>query len=265
MKFSPKETEINGNPYQYFDEGDGEITVVLLHGFAQSKSCMKDIAESVVRVGFRCLCLDLPGHHGIPMKYFDGDLAVARYIKDFVDGMGLNGHILVGFSIGGAISLKYAEVYRDDRSLLGVVSWAWPVLGFSSGLSTTDLAVRIMPDDAYSEIWKRALTKKTWQLSYNGHVEDPSKISREDAEKIIQTVRDSKPILKNRIRKFFVFGTMDPAVPEDNYEYVNLRDFETVLVKRGGHFPSEEGRGEAISEIVKFLEDVKKRSLPVIK
>lgn len=97
----------------YDEFGDGEITVVLLHGMACSRSHMYPLAEHLGG-RYHCVVLDQRGHGdsdkpptGYTMAEFHADLDA------LFEELHLDRPILVGHSFGGSISLAYAHAHPD--------------------------------------------------------------------------------------------------------------------------------------------------------
>lgn len=114
----------------YRDQGDreAETTLVLVHGFAASLHTWEPWVE---RLGddYRIVSLDLPGH-GLtraPEGYSatpEGQVAVVRAVAQELD---LPPFVIVGNSMGGAVSWRYALAHPDDvRGLVLVNAAGWP-------------------------------------------------------------------------------------------------------------------------------------------
>lgn len=92
----------------FTDEGDGNC-LVLVHGFTESMDIWKDFSE-VLSKDFRVVCLDLPGHgmsdciaetHSMEL--------MADVLKHVLDYCGIDRCVVLGHSMGGYVSLAFAE------------------------------------------------------------------------------------------------------------------------------------------------------------
>jgi pimeloyl-ACP methyl ester carboxylesterase len=102
----------------YVDEGEGR-PVVLLHGFAANvvvnfeSSGLLDLLRGE---GFRVIALDARGHgrsdKPTSVEAYTGD-AVRRDVTALFDALGLEDALMIGYSIGGDIALRFAT--SDDR------------------------------------------------------------------------------------------------------------------------------------------------------
>ena len=110
---------------------DGEV-IVLVHGFSAPSFVWDHNFPYLVERGFRVLRYDIycRGYSDRPETYYNMDLFV-RQLHELVDALGLTekGVNLVGLSMGGGISIIFADRYPD---LVRKVSLIDP-MGFSIG------------------------------------------------------------------------------------------------------------------------------------
>jgi len=96
--------------------------VVILHGISTSSVCMKNISKKLVEEGFRTLRFDFyaRGHSSSPpLTIYNEELFVTQTIeildalksKKLISNEQYNSHHVVGWSLGGAVSLVYASEY----------------------------------------------------------------------------------------------------------------------------------------------------------
>jgi pimeloyl-ACP methyl ester carboxylesterase len=111
--------EARGARIHFTEEGSGQ-PVVLLHGFAVNADLnwrLPGVTEALARE-FRVLSLDLRGH-GLSGKPHDPELygeAMAEDVIGLLDHRGIEKAHVVGYSLGGVITLKLATT-RPDRLL----------------------------------------------------------------------------------------------------------------------------------------------------
>jgi pimeloyl-ACP methyl ester carboxylesterase len=111
----------------YHDEGDGR-TIVLLHGFAADTNInyvRSGILDVLLDEGYRVIALDLRGH-GLSARPIDVeaylDDAMKQDVAALFDHLGLDDVVLVGYSMGADLALRFAA--DDSRvkalALLGI-------------------------------------------------------------------------------------------------------------------------------------------------
>lgn len=101
----------------YTDTGKG-TPIVLLHGFCED-STLWDYHVDFLSQSFRVICIDLPGFGKNPALENETSIEkIAEEIRNTILSLELTKHIMIGHSLGGYITLAYAELYPQD--LLGI-------------------------------------------------------------------------------------------------------------------------------------------------
>ena len=113
MSQYPKDQRItvNGLDFHYRDWGGSGQSRVLLHGLA-STCHIWDLVAPILADDYAVVALDQRGH-GESAKPDEGYhfASVARDLLGFIQGMGLEGAIIVGHSWGGDVALEFAVAY----------------------------------------------------------------------------------------------------------------------------------------------------------
>jgi pimeloyl-ACP methyl ester carboxylesterase len=91
----------------------GSFPVVLLHGWGASAYNYRGVLAALGRAGLHAIAPDLRGH-GWSETQFPGGAwsagAMARWVQELLDVLGIDRCVLVGQSIGGAVALDAAAV-----------------------------------------------------------------------------------------------------------------------------------------------------------
>lgn len=105
-----KKVRAGSTEMSFNDEGKGD-PILLIHGFAGSKHYWDKIIPDLANE-YRVIALDLPGHGESGMgKNRNSIEDMASTIKEFLDQLGLDRVTLFGHSLGGYITLSFAELY----------------------------------------------------------------------------------------------------------------------------------------------------------
>lgn len=98
----------------YEIQGIGEEPLVLLHGFMENLLIWEDLEEHLSKK-FRLIKIDLPGH-GRSSIYSETHTMefMAEKVKEIVDKLNLKKIHLLGHSMGGYVSLAFAELYPQS-------------------------------------------------------------------------------------------------------------------------------------------------------
>jgi pimeloyl-ACP methyl ester carboxylesterase len=109
----------DGLPLAYSDTGDGDVTVVMIHGWMCDRTYW-DAQVPYLADSYRVVTIDLGGHGVSGMEREGWPLgAFARDVAAVVNHLGLELVILVGHSMGGPVALE-ASTLLGGR-VLGVV------------------------------------------------------------------------------------------------------------------------------------------------
>ena len=94
-------------------EGKGRA-IVLLHGFLEDSGMWNEISKELSKK-FRVVTIDLLGHGKTEnLSYVHTMEEQATMVKFVLDKLKLRKYILVGHSMGGYVSLAFAEVYPNN-------------------------------------------------------------------------------------------------------------------------------------------------------
>jgi pimeloyl-ACP methyl ester carboxylesterase len=118
-----KFVEVPGGRIHYWEKGAGPA-IVMVHGLGgQSGNFAFGVVEKLMDE-FRVIVIDRPGA-GYSTRQSDESArlsAQAKFVADFIHALGLDRPLLVGHSLGGAISLAVALDFPDSISGLALVA-----------------------------------------------------------------------------------------------------------------------------------------------
>jgi len=102
----------------YIDCGEGENTLVFLHGWGQNIEMMKPLADNFVKDN-RVIIIDLPGHGEStepiePLQFPE----FVEILREILEKLNVTNPTLIGHSFGGKISLLYASKYETKSLVL---------------------------------------------------------------------------------------------------------------------------------------------------
>ena len=115
--------EVDGERFHYYEEGKGP-PLLMIHGLMGSSRNLTYALSGQLREHFRVITLDRPGSgYSTRHKGTAADLpAQARQVAAFINTLGLDKPIVLGHSLGGAISLALALDHSHAVSGLVLVA-----------------------------------------------------------------------------------------------------------------------------------------------
>ncbi|MCV6631052.1 MAG: alpha/beta hydrolase [Flavobacteriaceae bacterium] len=114
--------EIDSVSVCYTDVGKGKSTLVFVHGLSSNLETWKFNIESLSKT-YRCIALDLPGfgRSGKNATVYNAT-SFSKTILGLMDHLQLEKAVLVGHSMGGQASIKFAASYPDRVEKLVLVA-----------------------------------------------------------------------------------------------------------------------------------------------
>ncbi|MEH7885229.1 alpha/beta fold hydrolase [Bacillus sp. JJ1609] len=257
-----KKAAIGNMVISYFDKGEGK-PIVLIHGFAGSKlywgKVLPDLSENN-----RVIVIDLPGHGNSSMgleKYSIEDMA--RVIKELLDQLGLEKVTIFGHSLGGYITLAFADQYPQYLN------------GFSLVHSTAN------PDSDEAKAGRETNAKKVLEEGMDSFINGlsqklfspaNSKVNAQDVKTTVEigmstsikgvvsallAMRDrpdrNDVLEDSEVPVLLVAGEQDQIIPPDKTFTINKPNIQQVLIKGAGHMSMYEQPAELVRAMKDFL------------
>lgn len=251
----------------YTSAGSGD-TIVFLHGFCESKEVWADFAKPLQQK-FRTVALDLPGFGDNTALTPDYSMeGIADYVKTKLEELNVKKCILVGHSMGGYVSMAFAEQYGSMLSGLCLFhSSALPdtnekkdnrnkTIEFVEKHGVEKFMQTFVEPLFYAE--NRDRLKKEIALMKKIGANTP-KESVTDGLAAMRDRKDRTDVLAAaRFPVLFIFGKEDGAVPLDKaLEQCHLPDNSMVyFLGKTGHMGMLERSYETRKALEKFAETI---------
>jgi len=250
-------TNFNQAKIHYTVSGKGPA-LVLLHGFLLSPSIWTEIIPKLAKKN-QVITIDLPGHGKSECveKVHTMEL-MAEVVNSILEENNIKKANFIGHSMGGYISLAFAEKYSDKINTLVLLNSSSEADSEERKVNR-DRAIKVIQKN--SEIFIRmgiaALFTEERQEKFQHLIE---KFSEEafkfSVEGIIAAIegmkirKDRTSILKNfKGKKYMISGIEDPIIPISTSKKI-VTDTKTKLYKvQSGHMSINEN----IDEIVKIM------------
>ena len=257
-----KKEKARDTEMSFIDKGKGD-PIVLIHGFAGCKDYWKKIIPQLASE-HRVIALDLPGHGESGMRqdrYSIEDMAST--IKELLDQLGLDQVTMFGHSLGGYITLAFAELYPEYLK------------GFSLVHSTAN------PDSEEAKEAREINAKKVQEEGTEQFIEglsrklfSPENIEANSSE-IEETVKigmntkveglvsalmamknrpDRNHVLENsELPVLLIAGEKDQIIPAEKTFTVSKQNIEEKVIQNAGHMSMYEQPEELVKVMKDFL------------
>ena len=237
---------INNVSINYIDYGEGENTLVLLHGWGQNIEMMKPIGDRFKKNN-RIIIIDLPGFGESEEPNFVWTLNdYVDCVKKLLDKLNVNNPIFIGHSFGGKISLLYASMYKIKKLIL----FGSP---FKQEIKKMSLKTKILKFFKKVPIINKLegfAKKHIGSTDYKEASDTMRKILVEHVNLDIE-----EEVKKIKCPTLLVWGTMDQAVPvERAYDLEKLIEDAGVVIYEGcSHYAYLERLEQTIKVIKSFI------------
>ena len=257
-----KSIEVNNVNVAYREEGEGE-TLLLIHGFCGSTAYWDKVFPALSD-SYRVIAVDLPGHGESDVHDEVNTIeSFASFVRDFLDTLQVDKVTIFGHSLGGYITLAFAENYRDRLSAFSLIhSTGFPdseeakegrdtaihkidekgIQTFVEGLVPKLFA----PSDSQEN---QPLIEKTIQIGNN-----TSPHGAKNALKAMRDRIDRREVLnKTDIPVLLVAGSEDQLIPPEKTFSAEGDHINEVVIQHVGHMSMMETPDELVKAIRLFL------------
>jgi len=275
-----KTIKINQETIAYTDEGNGDKTLVFVHGLSSNLDSWKKNLQGLTG-DYRCIAIDLPGYGKSSRSKTDYSLAeYAKVLNDLVEKMELSNVVLVGHSMGGQIGLhsvlNYPQTYQKliliapagietftEQEAAVMKSAYTPAMVVNTSdeqvLANYKLNFYSFPDEAQSMVDDRIAMKEAEDFpDYAETVVNNIHAMLE--EPVIDEIQNIKiPVL-------MIFGKDDMLIPNKYFHpsesieglietsEEKFQDLEVEVIDEAGHFVNFE-KAEAVNAQIKSFLD----------
>ena len=264
--------DVKGLKVYYKEKGSKGKVLLFIHGFSASTYSWRLNLEPLAK-NHKVYALDLKGF-GYTAKPKESDYtldAQAKLVADFMDTLKIKSAVLIGNSMGGAISIKVALQFPDKVEKLVLVDSAgvsegivmFGVLGknISANSLSKTLNYLFMNEHTIISIIKSLYVQKHLKTDEvaEGYVKPFRTPGIEDAfaEMVKGFVQDDdlpKRIPEIKVPVLIVWGEDDTIIPVSAAKKFNelIKGSKLIIYPEAGHMPMEEHPAEFNKAIAEF-------------
>jgi len=234
----------------YFDEGKGEQTILLIHGFGEDNTIWKN-QIAFLSTHYRIIAPNLPGVRCKPLVLHHSQApSIRMYVEvlhDLMHHLHIDQYFLIGHSMGGYIGLSFADYYVNHVQGLMLFHSTTYEDNEAKKLSRMKVA-EFIQEWGVSKYLETATPnlfgdtyKKSNPAAIQNVIESGLGISPEAMIQFVFAMRNRKAMThllqQNNIPLWMIAGAADLAVPiQDSLEQIKLLPSSNSLVlKEVGH------------------------------
>ena len=237
---------INDVAVNYIDYGEGNNTIVLLHGWGQNIEMMKPVGDRFKKNN-RIVIVDLPGFGMSEEPTYVWTLNdYVECVKELLNKLKVENPILIGHSFGGKISLLYASKYKVNKLVL----FGSPYKQEIKELSTKTKILKFLKKVPIINKLEGFAKKHIGSTDYRNASDTMRKIMVEHVNLDIE-----EDVKKIEVPTLLVWGTMDTEVPvERAYELEKIiKDAGVVAYEGCSHYAYLERLEQTIKVLKSFI------------
>ncbi|MDQ6420084.1 alpha/beta hydrolase [Paenibacillus sp. LHD-117] len=259
-------TLASGLELAYYDskETNGEApALVLLHGYCGSSSYWEQVAGELSRVA-RVIAPDARGHglSAAPADEIYAMEAFAGDVEELLSRLGIDKAVMLGHSLGGYITLAYAERYGSRLAALGLIH-STPLPDSDAAKANRDKAVRAIEQEGV-DAFVEGLIPKLFAADRIGELEAKVARGKEIGRATSQhgaaaTARgmkerpDRSGVIRDAVLPvLIVAGAKDGVIPPASAFAAAGSRTTTVLLEQAGHMSMMECPDELVAAIIGF-------------
>jgi pimeloyl-ACP methyl ester carboxylesterase len=248
----------------YYDQGKGEQTILLIHGFGEDHAIWKNQIE-FLSSHYRVIAPNLPGVHCKPLALHHSQAPNIRmYVEvlhELMHHLHIEQYFIVGHSMGGYIGLSFADYYVNH--VQGLLLFHSTTYEDNEAKKTSRMKVaEFIQEWGVSKYLETATPnlfgdafKKTNPGVIQNVIESGSSISQEAMIQFVFAMRNRKAMThllkQSNLPVWMIVGEADLAVPiQDSLEQIKLLPSSNSLVLNNvGHM----GMFEATNQVNEFI------------
>ena len=244
----------------YSDVGKGGV-IVLLHGFLENSSMWNEVVKEL-SVRNRIICVDLLGHGKSGcLGYVHTMNDMAEAVKKVLLFLGLRKFYMIGHSMGGYVSLAFAEKYPENIKGLCLLNSS----AQADSEERKELRSRAseMAKTNYSNLVKMSISNLFVAETKAVFTLEIAQIKKEALQTPIQgyiaatkgmQLRENKEAVLQTVTKRLIVAGENDSVTNFNSIVKEAKRTKTSLIKlSGGHMSHVEDKDKLIASLKKFI------------
>jgi pimeloyl-ACP methyl ester carboxylesterase len=232
--------------------------IVILHGWGKGSDSWIEIQEKLESAGYLVAVPDLPGFGKSQMpKTVWGVDSYVNFVKEFAEKLNLNTFVLLGYSFGGQIALKFAYSYPEKVEKLLLVAPAairkepgQKEIFIQHIAKAGGVILSVLPEKSVRQFVRRVFARIIGRSDYL----EAKGMKRQIMQKVIQ--EDLSGIFSQITKRtLLVWGENDRPVPVADGYFMkrHIPHAALQIIPKVGHRVNQEAPEELVKIIKEFI------------
>lgn len=251
----------NNVPIHFETFGNGPA-IILLHGFLESSNMWKPLIPFLSKSNL-VITIDFPGHgKSEVLSEIHSMELMAEVVDQLLKHLQIPSAIFIGHSMGGYVSLAYAEKFNDKTDKLILLN-STPIADSEEKKKNRNRALKLMDQNSkvYISMSIGNLFAESSRTEFSKEIDDlkteAQTFPRSGIKALIRGMRDRKDrteILKNfNKEKLIILGEEDPILPIIEGKRIAKDCNAKLKIIGGGHMSIIENLN-SVKDYVLFIE-----------
>lgn len=254
---------INGNNIRYLESGNSEKTIVLVHGLGASAERYEFVIPEFSE-HYRVIVPDLIGfgYSDKPLVDYTTEF-FSDFLSSFLQKLNLNKINIIGSSLGGHITAKYASTHSDSIDHLVLVSPSGIMKSSTPALDAYVMAA-LYPDLEVAKNAFQMMAGGTRQVNQKVIEDFVKRMKLPNAKMAFMSTLlglKNSELITNSLKKIsvptlIIWGEHDPVIPikyADDF-VASIQDCRFYMMDNSGHTPYVDDPKRFAQLVLDFLE-----------
>ena len=247
--------------------GNSKDTIVLVHGFCENHTCFNSIVPSLSK-HYKVICPDLPGFVKNECLENMSMEMMADCLKELLDNLNINNCVMLGHSMGGYVTLAFANKYPNYISAMGLIHST----ALADGAERIEKRKQVIQfiekngKEAYIDNFiptlfrDKDLHKESIETLINEAKSGPQQGIIEAVKAMMIRKNQEALLMSTDLPVFFAVGKYDELIPEKDMlkQASNCKQAEICYLEQSAHCGMLEEPEKFSSAIIKFCDRVLK-------
>ena len=233
--------------------------LIYIHGFSSNKDDHPDLENFCKKNKWNYYSFDLPGHGKLKEKYDLKEITfdqMISYVTKKINDLNLNSFVILGHSLGGAITTYLAGKHVFGKKLKAIIlecphsikTILRSVKSLKSSFKNISSSLKNISNSPYETFLEKFNFKKQYS-SFLLKILNPKKLK--EIEEVAKYIN---------VKTMLIVSENDPLIPyTDTIDlYLNtVHNIEWHGIKNGSHTPSVKQKDEYYKYLKDFLKSIK--------